>query len=796
METKFTFTSDSLDVHTVEIRLTGLIQGIGFRPFVYRLATAAGLTGQVKNSNEGVEICVTGSGPVIGGFIDALREEAPPLSDIESLETFEVAYRQYDGFAITASSDDSASITRISPDIAVCSDCLSDMKKQPNRIRYPFTNCTNCGPRFTIINDLPYDRPATTMEPFTMCGVCRSEYENINDRRFHAQPVACGDCGPRYTMYCTSNIHGSGEADATENEFSKITGIDSIVQGMVQILADGGLIMIKGLGGFHMVCDARNENAVSRLRQVKKRDGKPLAVMCGSVDDARGVAVIDEYESALLQSVRRPIVLLRSRNNMPQAVMNNLDTIGVMLPYMPVHHLLFDVLPKGVCLVMTSGNFAGEPICIDNDIALEAFGSSFDAIVTYNRDIYNRVDDSVAMVCNGRPRLLRRSRGYVPAPVKLALDVDGIVAMGPDLKNTFAVGSDRYAIVSQHIGDLADYETTLFYEETMQRFFNLFRVKPGLLVRDSHPGFHSGKYADMLSTQGDDIVVVEVQHHHAHVAAVMAEHHLDRKVFGVSFDGTGQGDDGAVWGGEFLVCDLSEYSRFGHVRYFDLQGGDRASSEPWRSALALLWQTYGSRCADLDLPGMLGVPENSVEVVLQALQQHVGTHMTSSMGRLFDGVSALCGICSSNSFDAEAPIRLEHAAREFQDVADTSYYSSIVINERNDAPIEIDWRGLVKEIVNDKITGVPVPEISAGFHAAVAETVLAMAMKSRELNGISDVILSGGVFQNKALLALSENYLQKAEFTVYSALDFPANDGGIALGQLAVAAKRRELGCV
>jgi hydrogenase maturation protein HypF len=444
---------------------------------------------------------------------------------------------------------------------------------------------------------------------------------------------------------------------------------------------------------------------------------------------------------------------------------------------------------------MTSGNFSGEPIVIDNETALSSFKQDFDAVVTYDRDIYNRVDDSVAMVVGGRTRLLRRSRGWVPAPARLELDVDGIIAAGPDLKNTFAVGRGGYALLGQHVGDLEDYETSLFYEEALDRFCRIFRVTPGLVACDLHPGYHSTAFAKRIAER-DGIGLVPVQHHHAHVAAVMAEHALDRQVLGVAFDGTGYGPDGSVWGGEFLLADLADYRRIGCLRPFELVGGDKTAKEPWRSAVSLVRESLPAVDMPAELAGRLSLDESRIGLYLQALESDVGSHLTSSMGRLFDGIAALCGIGSVNGFDAEVPIRFEHAARSagLSDSAD--YYSSIVISRGDDQVLTVDWRGVVPEVLRDLDNGVVVADVSARFHRTIALIVVEMARRTRDEYGVEEVVLSGGVFQNAFLLKLTEDHLQNAEFTVYSALAFPANDGGIALGQLAVAAKRRITGCV
>jgi len=741
------------------ITITGLVQGVGFRPFIYRLADRYAMQGWVENSNEGVKIHVEGEAAVINTFVDAISKEAPIASDIKNITSRETTTENFSGFFIKKSEDHSESITDVSPDICVCDACLEDMRSQEHRIAYPFINCTNCGPRFTIIRDLPYDRPMTTMDEFEMCEKCHKEYTHILDRRFHAQPIACNECGPHYTLMTDGREY---------------TGISTILEKISGLISKGRIVAMKGLGGFHLACDALNVSAVNHLREAKNRDGKPFAVMFRDLETARKYAVIGKAEELTLSSWQRPITLLETREKLAPGVSVGFGTVGGMLPYLPFHYLLFDQLEQDV-IVLTSGNISDEPIIISNEEAINTLGRISDAVLINNRDIYNRTDDSVVRVINKRARMVRRSRSWAPRPVDLDLDVDGIFACGAELVNCFCIGKGRQAILSQHIGDLKNAETLEFFTESAERFSRLFRMQAGIMVHDMHPDYLSSRYA-----RESGIECVEVQHHHAHIASCMAEHGLDEKVIGISFDGVGLGDDGHVWGGEFMICDLAGFERKHWFDYVPMPGGDMATKEPWRMALSYLIKAYGD---DFPEPAFLdSIPEESVKIVKQAQKMKLNTPLTSSTGRLFDAASAICGLCNVASFHAEAPMRLEAAI----DITDKEEYPFTLKNS-------IDTSGIIKGMVEDLDAKVAVPHIAARFHNSVINIIFAAA-EGLAKSGIRKIVLSGGSFQNKYLLENAENGLIERGFEVYTPENIPANDGGLALGQLVIAAARRRQG--
>lgn len=747
----------------LDIVVCGLVQGVGFRPFVYNLATNLRLTGWIRNRNDGVHIRIQGMPREITAFLEELSHHAPPLARIEHVSRTPVPVEPFMDFQIIKSHSYSETITQVSPDIAVCQACLNDMRQQANRRDYPFVNCTNCGPRFSIVQDLPYDRQQTTMQAFTMCSQCQHEYDDLHDRRFHAQPNACWQCGPRYTLI------EDGRA---------VIEFEQILECVCALLDAGKIIAIKGVGGFHLACDAANEQAVAALRDRKQREGKPFAVMVGSIEQARKYVVINPTEEALLQSEKRPIVLVKreksSRALLAPSVMRGLDTLGIMLPYTPLHYLLFERLRTDI-IVLTSGNLSDEPIVISNEEAQQRLCTVADALLIYNRDIHNRSDDSVACVVNDTPRVLRRSRGWAPEPVMLPFDVEGIVATGAELKTCFCVGKGRQAILSQHIGDLKNFETYTFYQEAFERFQRLFRVEPTRIACDMHPDYLSSGFA-----RETGLPLIQVQHHYAHVAACMAEFGLKAPVIGVSLDGTGLGDDGAIWGGEFLICDLTGYQRFSHFEYVPLPGGDKAAEQPWRMGLAYLYMTFGRAFLDLDLPLIHTLEPEKTELLLKIIDKQIQCPPTSSVGRLFDAVAAIMGLVSNSTFEAEAPIRLEAAIDE------TFYRTASCYPYRINNTIDVT--PLIEELVKDISNNVTAGQIAAKFHQTLVAIILDMTKCMRQDHDVHTVVLSGGVFQNRHLLEKTETILQASGFSVYSPLQVPANDGGLCLGQLAVAA--------
>jgi hydrogenase maturation protein HypF len=753
------------------IKVTGLVQGVGFRPFVFRIATRFKLTGWVQNTNENVIIEITGKGQDIEKFLAALEKEAPPAAMTENIQIRKIDVIHFTGFTIHKSNDVSDEITEISPDIAVCDECLLDMELPGTRHDYPFVNCTNCGPRFTIIRDLPYDRAKTTMKSFVMCRDCRKEYQEITDRRFHAQPTACTRCGPQYKLFVGKTM------------ISQTIG--TIVKHIAELIDSSGVVLIKGLGGMHLACNAFNEPAVKRLREIKNREGKPFAVMFRNGDELSHYAQLSEQEGQSLISWQRPIVLLEKKNDpdlpaLAHQLNADLNLLGVMLPYMPFHYLLFHHL-KTNAIVLTSGNFSSEPILIENQEALDQFEPFVDAIVLHNRDIYNRTDDSVVRIMGGLERILRRSRGYVPAPVRTALNTEGIVAFGAELTNCFCVGKGHKAFISQHIGDLQSIETTLFYENTIAQFIKLFRIAPTLLAVDLHPGYLSTRTGMIYG----DLPLVYVQHHHAHIASCMAEHRLDEKVIGIALDGTGYGPDGNSWGAEFLICDLNDFERVTYFDYIAQPGGDLATEEPWRMAVSYLYKVYGDSFIELDLPILQKTDPEKIRLIVKMIDKKINCPLTSSAGRLFDCVASLIDLVQVSSFQAEGPMRLE----------------SLVIKDFNlsypfDSGETFCFEPMIRAIVEDITSGTDRAIISTKFHNTIILTIFGFAETTRLNKRLNKVVLSGGVFQNKYLLEGAIKILQKTNFEVYTHAAVPSNDGGIALGQLAVASKRRELKCV
>ncbi len=736
------------------------MQGVGFRPFIYRIANQFNILGTVENRNDGVIIEMQGTQELLEDFVNTIKTEAPPASAIDTIEISIIDKPcKFDDFSIIKSSSISDAVTEISPDIAVCMECLGDMQSQPHRLSYPFINCTNCGPRFSIIRDLPYDRDNTTMQPFEMCPDCRKEYADISDRRFHAQPVACNHCGPVYTIHYKKTA---------------LTGHDKILTLAAALLTEGKIVAIKGMGGYFIACNAMSQKAVKRLRERKKRDAKPFAVMFKDMASLNKYTLVTPAEEDLITSWRRPIVLLRQTHRLCKSVNYRLDKLGAFLPYMPFHYQLFEA--SGLeALVMTSGNVSDEPIIIDDAEALEKLSKIADAVITYNREIYNRCDDSVALVSLGKTQLIRRSRGYVPAQMTLGFDVDGIIATGAELKNTFCLGKQNKAIMSQHIGDLKNHQTLEFYEESIDRFQRLFRCEPKVIVSDLHPDYLSTQHA-----QKSGLRHIKVQHHHAHIASVMAEHGINEKVIGVSFDGVGLGTDGNVWGSEFMVCDYQGFERVRHFEYVPMPGGDKASTEPWRMGVAYLYKYYGEDFLDLNIPFVKNLDLKKTELLLQGLHAGINSPLTSSCGRLFDAVAAIMGICEKQDYEAQAAMKLEAIIEKdwLEEIYPITFYNNKVIS----------FKGTIKGIVDsfeDKLS----PAItSAIFHNTVSEAIISTVNDIRKKYHINTVALSGGCFQNRYLLERTVRQLTKDRFRILIHEKVPANDGGIALGQLAIGA--------
>jgi hydrogenase maturation protein HypF len=763
----------------LRIHITGIVQGVGFRPFVYNLATRHSLKGWVKNTSAGVDIEVEGEKESLDLFLQELRDEAPPLSRIDE---FSAAFQPPNGFhslEILHSEAVEGAFQPISPDVSICADCHRELF-DPNdrRYRYPFINCTNCGPRFTIIKDIPYDRPKTTMASFPMCPDCEREYNDPSDRRFHAQPVACPVCGPQVTFERLEN----GTLASSEKAIAETC----------KALANGDIIAIKGLGGFHLACDATNAQAVTKLRNRKLRVDKPFALMMPDIETAEQYCFVSEAERQLLLSSARPIVLLKRKpeSNIVKEVAPHQDWVGVMLPYTPLHYLLFaDQNSHFTALVMTSGNLSEEPIATDNDEACERLSTLADAFLMHNRDIHIRCDDSVVRVFDDNRQSqvvirksiypIRRSRGYSPFPVKLPFEAPQILAAGSELKNTFCITNKNYAFLSHHIGDMENFETLQSFEQGVEHFEKLFRVKSEAIAHDLHPNYLATRYA-LERAERESILASGVQHHHAHIAACMAEHGLDgmHPVIGVAFDGTGYGEDGAIWGGEILIADYKSYQRRFHIEYFPLPGGDAAIKKPARTALALLW-TLGLEW-DEKLSPLAEFAEQDQMILRAQLERKINTPMTSSMGRLFDAAAALAGVRQQVNYEGQAAI-------EFEALADSAEDGKYSFGLRHD---QVQVGNAIEALIQDVKSGIPVSKISAKFHNGLAECVLEVCLKIRYETGIDEVALSGGVWQNITLLGRTLSLLNKEGFRVYIHREVPTNDGGLSLGQAVIAAAR------
>lgn len=774
----------SIDDRTIvtarRITVRGLVQGVGFRPYIYRLAEIYHICGTVENANDAVYIYAEGADEQIAAFIEAIPRDKPPAAEVYELQSELVAPGGAADFQIIASSSHSDAVTRVSPDIAVCADCLEDMIRQPHRLGYPLTNCTNCGPRFSIIRDLPYDRPNTTMDVFPMCDTCRQEYEDVRDRRFHAQPVACIDCGPVYRVWEDSPTASSHSAATA----ASATSGPAALQRTAEIINNGGLVALKGTGGYHLVCDAYNEAAVRQLRTNKRREGKPFAVMFRDATAVEGVSNPSPAELECLSSPARPIVLLSSHHGTAPSVCNGLGGIGAILPSMPFHYLLFEHLNTNA-VVLTSGNISNEPIVIADTEAVERLGPMVDAVVSYNRAVHNRVDDSVVMVANGSPRLIRRSRGYAPAPIPLCTNVEGILAVGAELKHTFCLGKGQEAILSQHVGDLKNGETLEFFEEAVDRFSRLFRFEPHVLACDLHPDYLSTRFALQFG-----LPLVQVQHHHAHIVACMAEHTIDEQVIGVSFDGTGYGSDETIWGGEFFVADRAEFRRVAHLPAIPLPGGDLVVAQPWRTGLALLHRELGAEVFDMDFPFLREIPAERRAAVRTSLEKNLNCPLSSSAGRLFDAVAAITGLCNFAQFDAEGPMRLESMAAAGTHPAYPFHLSWTHNSQDPEELLNIGLSDTIAALLEDIQSSQDLRLISARFHTTISKLIVQTTMQLRSSLGLNSVVLSGGLFQNRYILEQTEVSLEEQGFSVYAHKRVPTNDGGIALGQVAVAAAR------
>jgi len=754
------------------LEASGIVQGVGFRPFVYQLAKKYNLTGDVANTSSGVTIYIQGNLSSIESFSQDLAQKNPPLSCITKISVDPEAVKDIKGFTIAKSKNSIGKSALISPDVSVCDDCLRELfDPTDRRYLYPFINCTNCGPRYTIIDDIPYDRPKTSMKHFKMCKRCQSEYDNPENRRFHAQPNACDVCGPNVTLY--DNRRRKIE---TENPIKKTAAL----------LKQGFILAIKGLGGYHLAADAENSDAVTLLRKRKHREEKPLAVMSVNLESILRYADIKPEEQALLASIQRPIVILKKKQSgtpdlkpLADAVAPGNRYFGAMLPYTPLHYLLLSPDVTGqdfTALVMTSGNMSEEPIAIDNDDAFKRLSGIADYFLVHNRDIYLRSDDSIIRRSAGVVQFIRRSRGYIPTPVFLNKKVSPILACGAELKNTICITKEDRAFLSQHIGDLENIATYEFFQLTVRHMKRILDIHPEIVACDLHPDYMSTRYA----MEQDKVEKVRVQHHHAHIVSCMAENKLNGDVIGLSFDGTGYGTDGAIWGGEIFVADEEKFTRKAHISYVPMPGGAAAIKEPWRMAVSYLYEAFGQEFKSLRLPGLNKFDEKKIKIIAEMIEKKVNSPDTSSLGRLFDAIAAICGIRDTVHFEGQAAIELEMAAGEkTNDIYDYEWTSGDIYRILPGPVI----RGVVKDIEN----GVDICRISSKFHQTLVSLFSDLCETIRKETKLKRVVLSGGVFQNSLLLTGLFNALEKKDFKVYTHRLVPANDGGISLGQAVIA---------
>ena len=776
---------------THKISITGIVQGVGFRPHVYKLAVSNRLSGFVLNDATGVKIEIQGDEERVLRFERELKHNPPLRSRIDS---FDIKVKDspelYNYFSIKESESSKEKIAQISPDLDICDDCLGELfNPNDRRYLYPFINCTNCGPRFTIVKDVPYDRPLTTMNIFKMCEICQKEYDNPMNRRFHAQPNACSVCGPK--VYLCNN-HGKeiltgGTSSENKILFKKVSGL----------LKEGKIIAVKGIGGFHLACDALNEKAVSTLRKRKFREDKPLAVMFPDIKSVGLFCEMGKQEKDLLESVAHPIVLLRKRNNKDVAYSAAPDNhyLGAMVPYSPIHHLLFHFFSNP--LIMTSGNVSDEPIVFKNSEAFKRLLKIADFFLLHDRDINIRCDDSVYRIRSGLEYPIRRSRGYVPNSIRLEWNFsEPVLACGPEQKNTFALAKGDRIYLSHHIGDLENYEVLRSLEEGVVHFKKIFDIEPTIIAYDLHPDYLSTKYAQEypdFTESRKKVIKYGIQHHHAHAVSCMAENGINRPVIAVTLDGTGYGEDGTIWGGEILLVEYHRFERLGYFETVQMPGGAAAIDNPWQMAVSYLYKIYGENLFKIGLPFLNSITQNEKDVVLGLLKTGFNSPMTSSCGRLFDGVAAIAGVRNRVNYEGQAAVEFEQYISQKSDFGrDKSgiAYDFYLMNNNNGFFIE--WKSMIKQLVEDVKNRVRINDVSVKFHNGLAKILCKAVKRAREMTEINDVVLSGGVFMNIYLLTLLHNLLENSGFTVYTHRQVPANDGGIALGQAVIASARAE----
>ena len=756
--------------------IQGIVQGVGFRPFVYRLAGELGLMGWVRNTPAGVEIEAQGCDAELDAFDNGLRHSLPPLARVTAHIWTAIPTGSDDSFTILPSGAGKADV-QIAPDSTLCPDCLRELlDKADRRYRYPFITCTNCGPRYSIITDTPYDRPATTMAGFPLCPDCLREYRDPLDRRFHAQPIACHACGPQVSL-----LSAAGETISSRDEALRAT---------TELLQNGAIIAIKGIGGYHLAVDACRNDAVERLRARKKRDEKPFAVMAANLETARKLAQLTEMEERLLSSPEAPIIIARKApdTRLSPLIAPNNGWLGLMLPYAPLHHLLFTPHPSPLtgtvtALVMTSGNCSDEPVAFEDHDALQRLSGIADYFLSHDRPIYIRSDDSVMRVFQGQPLFYRRARGYAPRAVTLPFPVPPLLATGAELKSTVCLADGTRAVLSQHIGDLQNSATLDSFGHTIEHLSRILAVTPELIACDLHPDYLSTRFAEESG-----LPLIRVQHHHAHLASCMAENGLDGDVIGIIFDGTGYGPDGTIWGGDFLTGGYDSCRRAGHFTALPLPGGDTAVREPWRMAMSYLYRAMGEEALSIDHPVARVLPPEERALFHQMLKRGINSPPTSSCGRLFDAVAALLGVRHTVSYDGQGAMELEALAETAPDMAGESYRYDIAGDEEH--PHGLDFSPMIIAMLDDIAAGLPSAVIAWRFHRTVASAATNMCQRIAGTTGLTRVILSGGVFQNRLLSEMIYTALTHTGLTVFTHRLVPPNDGGIALGQAAIAGRR------
>ncbi len=760
--------SISEPIIAVRITINGIVQGVGFRPFVYQLAQEHAVRGHVANTSSGVLIHAEGESAGIDAFFHTLKTRKPPLAHITDMSKEPDLVEGFEDFSIIPSKPGAETATLISPDMSVCDDCLRELfDPADRRYRYPFINCTNCGPRYTIIDEIPYDRPHTSMSVFPLCDQCRAEYEDPGDRRFHAQPNACPACGPQAALF---------------DRRAEAVGVQDPIGKTIELLKAGHILAIKGLGGFHLAADAENPDAVGRLRERKGREEKPFALMAPDLKAVHHFAEVSGREKRLLSSPQRPIVLLRKKtgHSLAESIAPLNRYFGVMLPYTPLHSLLFDSEPSEfTALVMTSANLSEEPIAIDHEEAFRRLSGIADFFLVHNRDIRLRSDDSITRIIAGAPRPIRRSRGYAPMPIFLSRPVNPILACGAALKSAVCLTKGKNAFMSQHIGDLENLETEAFFRLTVDHLKRILDIQPEIIAHDLHPDYLSTRYA----LEQTDLTRIPVQHHHAHITACMAENQIDGPVIGLAFDGTGYGGDGAIWGGEVLIAEAHKFTRAAQLSYVGMPGSAAAIQEPGRMAVSYLLDAYGKDFLNLDPPVLPEMDKQTVSMLVQMIDRGINTPKTSSLGRLFDGIAALIGLRTRVTFEGQAAMELEM-------IADRNARGIYAYEWTSGSRRKISTRPLIQGVIEDLRSGVSSAVISGKFHNTLIRLFTQLCREIRTETGLDRVALSGGSFQNAILLEGLMRSLSDQKFNVFTHTRVPANDGGVALGQAWVAAAR------